>query len=396
MKTLSLTVISMLVSFVSIAQWTGTNPGYFTSGDIGIGTSSPGARLHVSGGDVLFQTQAGGYVTLRLKSSDGSNTLAFDYNSIRHSGGSLYLRSGAGGNLIINDPGEGGNVGIGTASPLTKLHVVGAVYANAVRSDAVFNGYPHTENGNLIGTEGYWTLRTGTNNAFNLDLYNSGTPITAMTALQNGNFGIGTTTPQVKFEVVGFGQILRSTGAGSYTSLRLYNDTNNMMRSLEIDYSGSSYGSALVNGGPVGESASITTVGAFPLTLGTSNTMRMTILGNGNVGIGTPSPDAKLAVNGQVHATEVRVTTTVPGPDYVFDKDYRFLSLEEIRTYIAQHHHLPEVPSAKEMEIDGVKLGEMNMLLLKKVEELTLYMIELKQDNIALSEEVKSIKQNQK
>ena len=96
----------------------------------------------------------------------------------------------------------------------------------------------------------------------------------------------------------------------------------------------------------------------------------------GNVGIGTISPDAKLAVSGQVHSQEVKVSVTVPGPDYVFEKSYNLPTLEEIKTYIDQNKHLPEVPSAAEMEKNGVKLGEMNMLLLKKVEELTLYVIE--------------------
>jgi hypothetical protein len=97
---------------------------------------------------------------------------------------------------------------------------------------------------------------------------------------------------------------------------------------------------------------------------------------DGNVGIGTYSPDAKLAVKGTVHAQEVKVDLSVPGPDYVFNSDYNLLSLEEIKTYIDQYKHLPEVPSAKEMEANGVQLGEMNMLLLKKIEELTLHMIE--------------------
>ena len=100
---------------------------------------------------------------------------------------------------------------------------------------------------------------------------------------------------------------------------------------------------------------------------------------NGNVGIGTTSPKAKLAVNGDILATEVRVESVVGGPDYVFKEDYPLASLEEIKAYITANKHLPEVPSAKEMEANGIKLGEMNMLLLKKIEELTLLMIEQNQ-----------------
>jgi hypothetical protein len=116
---------------------------------------------------------------------------------------------------------------------------------------------------------------------------------------------------------------------------------------------------------------------------------RMRIALDGKVGIGTTNPDALLAVAGQVHATEVRVTTNVPGPDYVFEKDYKLSSLEEIKNYIDQNKHLPEVPSAKEMEKNGVQLGEMNMLLLKKIEELTLYVIELKNENSSAQAQMK-------
>lgn len=67
---------------------------------------------------------------------------------------------------------------------------------------------------------------------------------------------------------------------------------------------------------------------------------------------------------------------SVPGPDYVFEDNYPLPSLHEVKQYIDEHKHLPEVPPAKDMEENGVDLGEMNMILLKKVEELTLYLIE--------------------
>lgn len=98
---------------------------------------------------------------------------------------------------------------------------------------------------------------------------------------------------------------------------------------------------------------------------------------NGNVGIGTTTPDAKLTVKGDIHTREVKVDLSgAVAPDYVFEKDYYLLSLTELETYINQKKHLPEVPSAKEMEANGLNLKEMNLLLLKKVEELTLHLIE--------------------
>ena len=108
---------------------------------------------------------------------------------------------------------------------------------------------------------------------------------------------------------------------------------------------------------------------------------RLVIRNDGNVGIGTTSPDAKLAVKGHIHTQEVRVDMTGSMvPDYVFEDSYNLRPLSELENYINQNKHLPEVPSATEIEANGVKLAEMNMVLLKKVEELTLYVIELKKE----------------
>nr|WP_299170388.1 tail fiber protein [uncultured Allomuricauda sp.] len=97
---------------------------------------------------------------------------------------------------------------------------------------------------------------------------------------------------------------------------------------------------------------------------------------NGKVGIGTLNPDTELTVKGNIHAEEVKVDLSVPGPDYVFKEGYHLKSLEEVQNYIKVHGHLPNIPSAKEMESNGIQLGEMNMKLLEKIEELTLYTLE--------------------
>lgn len=109
---------------------------------------------------------------------------------------------------------------------------------------------------------------------------------------------------------------------------------------------------------------------------GTSANTYMEIV-QGNVAIGTLDPKGyKLAVNGSVIATSMTVKLNSAWPDYVFKPTYQLPSLTEVKTYIDQNQHLPEIPSAQEIAKDGQNLGEMNKLLLKKVEELTLYLIE--------------------
>ena len=96
---------------------------------------------------------------------------------------------------------------------------------------------------------------------------------------------------------------------------------------------------------------------------------------DGKLGIGTTEPKQKLAVNGTIGAKEVLVTLA-GWPDYVFGKDYNLMPLSELEQFITENSHLPEIPSAKEVEENGVSLGEMQAKLLQKVEELTLYAIE--------------------
>jgi len=94
------------------------------------------------------------------------------------------------------------------------------------------------------------------------------------------------------------------------------------------------------------------------------------------VGIGTNSPDMKLTVNGKIHAKEVKIDLNIPAPDYVFKSDYNLISIEELEKFIKEKHHLPEIPTAEEFEENGVMQAEMDMNLLKKIEELTLYTIQ--------------------
>ncbi|NVM62173.1 hypothetical protein FHW88_000449 [Mucilaginibacter sp. SG538B] len=99
---------------------------------------------------------------------------------------------------------------------------------------------------------------------------------------------------------------------------------------------------------------------------------------NGGVAIGTSTMPAgyKFAVNGSAITTSITVMLNANWPDYVFKPSFQLRPLTEVKAYIDKNQHLPEIPSAQEIAKDGQNLGEMNKLLLKKVEELTLYLIE--------------------
>lgn len=113
--------------------------------------------------------------------------------------------------------------------------------------------------------------------------------------------------------------------------------------------------------------------------------------GQPSVGIGTTEPISgyTLTVDGKAILEEVKVQAV--GADFVFDQEYSLPSLSQVEHYVSEHHHLPAVPSAAQMQKEGVFVGEMNMLLLQKIEELTLYLIEQHKDIQQLKEKISDL-----
>lgn len=126
-------------------------------------------------------------------------------------------------------------------------------------------------------------------------------------------------------------------------------------------------------------------------SLATNSTQRLNISSAGNVGIGTTSPSEKLSVNGKIRAKEVKVESS-GWPDYVFESSYKLPDLLDTERFIKRNGHLPEIPTAKEVEENGINLGEINSKLLKKIEELMLYMIEMRKENDSQQKEINQLK----
>jgi hypothetical protein len=369
----------------------------YPTGYVGIGTTNPINILDVNGigrfrragsttaglaigGDALsLQGWGLNNPYIEWRNSDNTRQGYMGWNTNRLS---LVLENGH--NFTV----ENGNMGVGTATPAFNLDVAGTIRSN---------GYLRTTN--VGGGQGYFaddafgstifSISRQANNETRLQSFgfhtffsggNTGTEKMRITA--DGNVGIGTTNPINLLDVNGIGRFRR---AGSTTSgfaiggdaltLQGWGISNPYIEWRNLDYTRQGYMGWNTN----------------RLSLVLENGYNFTVE-NGNVGIGTTTPDAKLAVKGTIHANEVRVDLNVQGPDYVFEPTYHLKPLAEIEAYIKENKHLPEVPSAKEMEKNGVQLGEMNMLLLKKIEEMTLYVIELKKRDEAQQKEIEKIK----
>lgn len=122
---------------------------------------------------------------------------------------------------------------------------------------------------------------------------------------------------------------------------------------------------------------------------------------NGNIGIGTLSPKAKLDVRGTVRAKEVKIEMNAgEGADFVFEQDYSLRPLSEVEAFINENKHLPEVPSEKQMTEDGLDMSKMQIKLLQKIEEMTLYIIQQQKQldeqdrkNASLEEKIKGLQE---
>jgi len=247
-----------------------------------------------------------------------------------------------------------GNVGIGGQNPLGKLTIRdGAQVLNILTNKKLTGSWPAVEEARTM------TIQS-TGSAVGNIAFATGNQ-ERMRVLSNGNVGIGTTNPQEKFQignsyafhdgghkVIGF---LHKPSGGI--------DLDNTKYSAEIrfDPTNGNFG--------LGTSSTVTS----------APTAHFNIDKNGKVGIGTIiTGNHKLAVEGSIGAREIKVEIN-GWSDFVFDNDYLLPTLTEVETHIKEKGHLKDIPSAKEVEQNGIFLGEMDSKLLQKIEELTLYTI---------------------
>lgn len=258
------------------------------------------------------------------------------------------------------------DIGIGTTSPSYKLHILNSSLSSgtAIRADAL-NGHIRLFETDGASPSTHFTQIERNSDAFNIHQYNGSTYQHVLTAKMDGNVGIGTNSPGSLLDVKN--SSLSSGGAIRAQAI------NGQIRIFETD------GAA-----PTVNFTQIERNGdAFHIyqkdAVGYKHVLTATT--DGNVGIGTTNPHGyKLAVKGNMIAESVVVKLFANWPDYVFTEKYGLMELDEVESYIKENSHLPNVPSAKEVEENGIDLGKMDAVLLQKIEELTLYVIELKKE----------------
>lgn len=492
MKTKHVLPILFLLSITQLAnaQWQVNNPDiYYNRGNVGIGTNTPNARLHIHRGfarilnapnDSLINFQTGqegfswfsqqvvpyglgqnpsgrrtsfqvnvtgvapGILNFPARPSVTQYAFASDYLLFRkeylNNGMADYARIGFGINSFFNV--NGGNVGIGTDAPTAKLHIVSNKDNNGETAsvEIVAGTQRMLIDGNEID---------GVTNGLHLN-HNTDEPV--LLANGGGKVGIGTPGPTSKLTVNGSDNNgttatveVRSANErllidgneidGISEGLHLNNNTEQVVTiangggkvgigtaspsgKVEIRYN-SSYNNPTLELTQEGDDESRIyfrntvnnarrfAIGANPgnadprFSIGYNNgngtTNILTIDGdNHRVGImtgGTIPEGYRLAVNGKMLAEEVRVQLSQFWPDYVFAEDYPLLPLEEVENYIRNEGRLPGIPTAAEVAADGLALGDMQRLMMEKIEELTLHLIDLKKENDSLRQRLDALEQ---
>ncbi len=407
-------------------------------GFVGVGISSPLVKFHVANSDItspvfngddvaifeganaFLKLHASGQGGIDFASTTNRVQASFRYNFANND---LFYTNSSGEAFRVM---QNGNFGIGTNAPSAKLHV-NATPGNGIRFQGVGEqaGYVLTSDAN--GNASWQSLPAGSN-LWQL----SGNNINYL----NGNVGVGASSPTEKFHVKGGNVLIEGDQVGLYNShySQLNFTANSQIGSIKFIGWGTAPGSGqgdlelsstnirLLSNTFVSGDLDVTgkgqitqnVAGVPALTLKTSNsnnailalrsaTNQSEIQYLDNVGAqmsvlrvnkvngvgselifedktsGSAVEKLKVGADGTLYAKEIKVLLPVNGkfPDYVFDSTYQLMPLNELNAYVQQNHHLPNINTAQDIKENGLTLGDMQVKQMEKIEELTLYIIDL-------------------
>ena len=384
---ISSTLFSEQVSTIGLSSVTGAFSGRLTAGEdllisglTGMGVENPAERLEVSG---------------NIKATQG--LLA---NTFQVVNGSVTSNLTVDNNTIVN-----GNVGIGVAAPAERLEIAGTV---KVSEEVIANSFQVNQgsvNGNLAVTQN--TTVDGqvgigvsaptqkldvagsinaSENIISVGIQaEEGTLSRGLTVgedlLVSGKIGIGVGSASEALDIAGNIKVSGSVSSSSIAAQIVDAEEANIRGDLSVV--------GTINAGDI--KAGILEVDEIRTSNQQFEQLTVSRLGVNTTQSGVPA-GYMMAVNGKLLATQVEVFAPQDWPDYVFEDDYRLRPLSEVASFIDQHGHLPDMPSAEAMQQGGYSVSQMDADLLEKIEELTLYMIELKRENEALKLQLESMK----
>ena len=358
-----------------------------TAGSIGIGTSMPEAMLHIIhiNEDAHHLTGGSTFIIGPTNQSDQAH-LRMGVNE-----GYSWIQAHGSKPLAINPIGN--NVGIGTENPEYPLDVVGNIrirgngsgnpgklyfYSSSSTQDNLIHSY--NENNHKM-----WSVVLGDRSkADNFAIDHPNNNIYHEFVIDTlGNVGIGTQSPSAKFQVNSIRPILikNNGGHGVYGSEIGFNA---ILNTGVVPNKFIKLGETLQQGGAV---QVVDKFGNMYFQMYDAGTQNESIINynphikfsnTGQVGIGITSIPSgyKLAVDGKIICEELRVRLSQDWPDYVFDENYHLPTLSEVQRHIKKEKCLPGIPNAAQMEAEGMEVGEMQSMMMQKIEELTLYIIE--------------------